>query len=162
MNDMLKNENVIVKYEGKYIRIGISKATGNTYMQLKKFNSCPHLWYRFEPEYYCDYAEYIKDYCDCLNNDIAYQNFTHHTVLDGETLEHYINIFNATSVYINDECIYNKNADVSYTIEQYKEDMRKMDKLNFYPFIEHIDIDVVDDAHFELRFKTNIKHKGNE
>ena len=144
-NNMLKNENVIVKYEGNHIRIGTSKATGNTYMQLKEYNSTPNLWYRFEPEYYFDYEEYIKEYCDYLKEEATYPNLGYNRILDGETLEHYIALFNAAEVYINHQCVYSTKSDVTYTKEKYIEDMTThMIPNKYYPFINNINISIDD------------------
>ena len=142
---MLKNENVIVKYEGNHIRIGTSKATGNTYMQLKNNNSCPNLWYRFEPEYYLDYEEYIKEYCDYLKTEATYPNMSYCRILDAITLNQYISMFSPSEVYVNHQCIYSDKCDVTYTKEKYIEDMTThMIPNKYYPFINNVTISVDD------------------
>ena len=52
---MQHERNIEVKYEGKYIRIGVHKLNGNTYMQKVGRDDISNLWFRFEPEYYLDY-----------------------------------------------------------------------------------------------------------
>ena len=58
---MINTHNVDIKYEGKSIRIGVSKTNGYVYFQQIK-NNVKGIWYRFEPSYYEDYTEFLEDY----------------------------------------------------------------------------------------------------
>ena len=156
---MTNNNNIDVKYVGDNIKIGVHKKTGETYIQPRDTDATL-IWYRFEPCYYLDYEQYINDYYAWIRTDKAtYPDLSYLTILDGDTLEHYIAQYQPIEVLVNNECIYNKDNDVEYVLEEYKNDMKKLAELNFYPFIEHVDLDVVDYNAFKLSFKTNIRHK---
>ena len=140
---MQPERNIEVKYEGKNIRIGVHKVNGNTYMQT--VDAATNLWFRFEPEYYLDYEEYIKEYCDYLKEEATYPNLGYNRILDGDTLEHYIALFNADEVYINHQCVYSTKCDVTYTKEKYIEDMTThMIPNKYYPFINNVNISIDD------------------
>ena len=59
---MINTHNVDIKYEGKSIRIGVSKTNGYVYFQQVKRNTNKHIWFRFDPSYYEDYTEFLEDY----------------------------------------------------------------------------------------------------
>ena len=156
---MQHERNIEVKYEGKHIRIGVHKLNGNTYMQKIDSDEIKNLWFRFEPEYYLDYEEYIKEYCDYLKKEAIYPDLRYNRILDGETLNHYIAMYNPIEVYINTECVYDSENDIEYCVESYIQDMQNLAKLNFYPFIKSINIEVISNHHFKITFKTTIEHK---
>lgn len=58
---MITTDKIDVKYEGKSIRIGVSKTNGYVYFQ-KVETDHKGIWYRFEPSYYLDYEEFLEDY----------------------------------------------------------------------------------------------------
>jgi hypothetical protein len=63
---VISTHKVDVKYEGKSIRIGVSRTNGCVYFQQIK-NNVKGIWFRFDPAYYEDYTEFLKDY---YNSDI--------------------------------------------------------------------------------------------
>ena len=143
--NMQHERHIDVKYEGKHIRIGVHKLNGNTYMQQVGKDDISNLWFRFEPEYYLDYEEYIKEYCNYLKEEATYPNLGYNRILDGDTLEHYIALFNADEVYINHQCVYSNKCDVSYTKEKYINDMMThMIPNKYYPFINNVNISIDD------------------
>ncbi len=56
---MLKNEKITIVYEGKHIRIGIGKENNYVYFQPNHLDT---IWFRFDPDYYTDYSEFLEDY----------------------------------------------------------------------------------------------------
>ena len=159
---MLKNENVLVQYEGDFIRIGVSKKTGKTYIHVIEDTNLPALWFRFEPEYYTDYEEYLQDYRNYVKQtESTFPDLHYQRVLDGETLDHYIGLFSPQEVFINNECVYSTVSDVSYTKEKYAEDMSvHMIPNKYYPFIREVNISVDESTQqFKLNFSVVIKYK---
>ena len=59
---MQQTKDIVIKYTGKHIRIGIHKDTGSVYFQPIEYSS--KLWFRFEPEYYSDYHNFLEDYTE--------------------------------------------------------------------------------------------------
>lgn len=142
---MTTANDVEVLFTGSKIRIGKSKTSGYMYFQTTDTSMPSGVWYRFEPEYYTDYEEYMKEYCEYLKTDTIYPNLGYCKILDGETLEHYIALFNASEVYINHQCVYSNKCDVTYTKQKYVEDMTThMIPNKYYPFINNINISMDD------------------
>lgn len=158
---MQSESNINVKYEGKHIRIGVHKINGNTYMQKVGKDALTTLWYRFEPEYYLDYEEYIKEYCDYLKKESNCPNMHYCRILDSETLEHYIAMFSPSEVYINHQCVYSDKCDVTYTKEKYIEDMMThMIPNKYYPFINNVNISVDDTTgDITIHFAVTIRYE---
>ena len=156
---MQPERNIEVKYEGKNVRIGVHKINGNTYVQ--KVDAETNLWFRFEPEYYFDYEEYIKEYCDYLKREANYPNMSYTTILGKDTLEHYIALFSPKRVDINGETVYDDGYDVRYSVQNYIDDMEGcMIPRKYYPIIEEVIIRVVAGCRYELEFKTKLEYRG--
>ena len=158
--NMQNERNIDVKYEGKHIRIGVHKLNGNTYMQQVD-NDIGSLWFRFEPEYYLDYEEYIKEYCTYLKNEATYPDLSSFQILDDTTLNHYMYMFKPSEVYLNHQCIYSDNCDVTYTKEKYVEDMKThMIPNKYYPFINNVNISVDDTTKkITIHFSVTIRYE---
>ena len=153
--------NIELKYEGKHIRIGVHKLNGNTYMQQVGKDHIKNLWFRFEPEYYLDYEEYIKEYCDYLKKESNCPNMSYTNILGKDTLEHYIASFSPKRVDINGETVYDDGYDVRYSVQNYIDDMEGcMMPHKYYPIIEEVIIRVVDGCRYELEFKTKLEYRG--
>ena len=58
---MINTHNVEKLFQGKHIKIGKSKQTGQIYFQSKTLWDTK-MWIRFEPEYCCEYEEFLKEY----------------------------------------------------------------------------------------------------
>ena len=157
--DMQPERNIEVKYEGKHIRIGVHKINGNTYMQT--VDDATNLWVRFEPEYYLDYEEYIKEYCDYLKTEVNYPNMSYDNILGKATLEHYIALFSPKRIDINGENVYHDGYDVRYSVDNYIDDMEGcMIPRKYYPIIQEVIIRAVDGCRYELEFKTRLEYRG--
>lgn len=153
---MEKLENIEILYTGNHIRIGKAKANSLLYIQPLK-DKPTRMWFRFDPEYYYDYKEYLADFEDFKSTRSNDADPTCLTILNEDTLNHYIQTYRPHSIYVNDECIYSINCDVSYDIATYCEDMYSFAKFhNYYPHIEKVQIDIVDNG-YSISFITNIK-----
>ena len=58
---MILEHNVEQLFQGKHIKIGKNKQTGQIYFQPKTLWTTK-MWLMFEPEYYYDYKEFLKEY----------------------------------------------------------------------------------------------------
>lgn len=154
---MTTTKDVQIKYRGDQIHIGVSKTNGNIYFRPLAYED--DVWYRFEPEYYMDYKEYIADYTKYRDTPV-YPNMRHSLILDRDTVEHYQGLFSPYEIYINDRCVYGSHYDLSYTLETYLEDMHThMIPHNYYPVINGVEIKVDDTtSQIRLYFKVTIKY----
>lgn len=59
-DNMCHAHDVEIKFEGKHIRIGISKDNLKTYIQYKKYDPDNHLWIEFNKDEFLDYKEYME------------------------------------------------------------------------------------------------------
>ena len=58
---MINTHNIEQLFQGKHIKIGKSKQTGQIYFQPKDLCDIK-IWLKFEPEYYYDYEEFLKEH----------------------------------------------------------------------------------------------------
>lgn len=78
---MTSTRNIDIMYEGSSIRIGKNRKTNRIYFQRVE-DSQYDFWYRFEPEYYQDYANFMNDYTDYLDKQSIYPDMSHRIDID--------------------------------------------------------------------------------